>query len=148
MGDAGWKPPPPGTQLGLDDQWILIQEKTFTNWINEQLKVSGRAIQNIATDLCDGVHLVALVEALQFRKIGKVYTKATSKIQMLQNVSLALKAVTDDHVKLVNVGKFTLNFTTTTDQNRDIVSMQWHDVALTLTSVSERRHAIASTLTS
>ena len=105
MVDAGWTSPPPGTQTGLDDQWILIQEKTFTNWINEQLRVSGRSIENIATDLCDGVCLVALVEALQFRKIGKVYTKAASKFQMLQNVSLALKAITDDHVKLVNLGK-------------------------------------------
>ena len=106
MGDIRLETVPPGSKHGVDDQWILIQEKTFTNWINEQLKVSGRSIQNILTDLCDGVCLVALVEALQFRKIGKVYTKAASKIQMLQNVSLALKAVTDDHVKLVNVGKF------------------------------------------
>lgn len=43
---------------------------------------------------------------LQFRKIGKVYTKPSSKIQMLQNVSLALKAIADDNVKLVNVGKY------------------------------------------
>ncbi|XP_052216594.1 filamin-A-like isoform X3 [Dreissena polymorpha] len=88
----------------LDEQWIGIQETTFRNWCNEQLKVSGRKLGNLVTDLCDGVCLVALVEALQLRKIGKVYTKPTSKIQMLQNVSLALKAITDDNVKLVNVG--------------------------------------------
>ena len=104
MADTGWAPPPTGS-FGVDDQWIMMQEKTFTNWINEQLKLSGRSIQNITTDLCDGVCLVALVEALQFRKIGKVYTKTASQFQMLQNVSLALKAVTDDHVKLVNLGE-------------------------------------------
>ncbi|KAL4219915.1 hypothetical protein ACF0H5_020327 [Mactra antiquata] len=87
-----------------DEQWIRIQETTFRNWCNEQLKVSGRSVENVMTDLCDGVCLAALVEALQFRKIGRIYTKPTSKIQMLQNVSLALKAITDDNVKLVNVG--------------------------------------------
>lgn len=88
----------------MDEQWVRIQETTFRNWCNEQLKVSGRSIENLATDMCDGVCLAALVESLQFRKIGRVYTKPTSKIQKLQNVSLALKAITDDNVKLVNVG--------------------------------------------
>ncbi|KAL3848275.1 hypothetical protein ACJMK2_019143 [Sinanodonta woodiana] len=86
------------------DQWIWIQEKTFTNWVNEQLNVSGRSIKSISTDLCDGVNLVALVEALQFRKIGKVYPKPSGKIQMLQNVALAFKALADDNIKLVNIG--------------------------------------------
>ncbi|KAK3602502.1 hypothetical protein CHS0354_022370 [Potamilus streckersoni] len=86
------------------DQWIWIQEKTFTNWVNEQLKVSGRSVKSISTDLCDGVNLVALVEALQFRKIGKVYPKPSGKIQMLQNVALAFKALADDNIKLVNIG--------------------------------------------
>jgi len=42
----------------------------------------------------------------QLRKLGKVYTRPTSKIQMLQNASLALKAIADDNVKLVNVGEW------------------------------------------
>ncbi|XP_052782303.1 filamin-B-like isoform X2 [Mya arenaria] len=88
----------------MGEQWVTIQETTFRNWCNEQLRVSGRSIGNLLTDLCDGVCLVALVEALQLRKIGKVYTKPTSKIQQLQNASLALKAIADDNVKLVNVG--------------------------------------------
>ncbi|XP_045200406.2 filamin-B-like isoform X2 [Mercenaria mercenaria] len=97
MGESGGQPV-------MDEQWVRIQETTFKNWCNEQLKVSGRSIENLATDMCDGVCLAALVESLQFRKIGRVYTKPTSKIQKLQNVSLALKAITDDNVKLVNVG--------------------------------------------
>uniref|UniRef100_A0A0B7BBD2 Calponin-homology (CH) domain-containing protein n=2 Tax=Arion vulgaris TaxID=1028688 RepID=A0A0B7BBD2_9EUPU len=89
---------------GKEDQWIVIQHKTFINWANEQLIQGNRSVENLAQDLCDGVKLVALVESLQFKKIGKVYSKPTSKIQMLHNVSLALRAVADDNVKLVNIG--------------------------------------------
>ena len=51
------------------------------------------------------MQLVALIESLQFRKIGRVYSKPTSRIQMLQNVTLALQAIADDHIKLVNIGE-------------------------------------------
>jgi len=96
----------PGNVHGSEDKWIEIQQSTFTNWVNEQLsQYSGRSIKNVASDLCDGVNLVALVEVLQFKKLGKVYSKPTSRIQMLQNVSLAFKAVTEDNIKLVNIGK-------------------------------------------
>ncbi|XP_059161846.1 filamin-A-like isoform X3 [Physella acuta] len=89
---------------GTEDQWIAIQAKTFLNWTNEQLSIGNRSIENLSVDLCDGVKLVALVEALQFKKIGKVYSKPTSRIQMLNNVSLALNAIAADNVKLVNIG--------------------------------------------
>ena len=58
MGDSGG-------QVNMDEQWVRIQETTFRNWCNEQLKVSGRSIENLATDMCDGVCLAALVESLQ-----------------------------------------------------------------------------------
>lgn len=68
-------------------------------------KTGNRSVESLASDLCDGVKLVALVEALQFRKIGKVYSKPANRIQMLYNVSLALQAIADDNIKLVNIGK-------------------------------------------
>lgn len=88
------------------NEWIEIQYKTFTNWINEHLSVSGRSIQNIETDFSDGVNLVALVECLQLKKIGKITEKPTKKIQKIQNVSIACKAITEDNVKLVNIGMY------------------------------------------
>ncbi|KAK3776304.1 hypothetical protein RRG08_039892 [Elysia crispata] len=87
-----------------EDQWIAIQKKTFANWANEQLKIGNRSVDDLAVDFSDGVRLVALVEALQFRKLGKVFQRPTSRIQMLQNVSLALQAVAEDNVRLVNIG--------------------------------------------
>lgn len=90
---------------GTDGEWIEIQQKTFINWVNEQLRETGRKIESLADDFADGVNLVALVEALQFKKIGKVYSKPTNRIQMIENVSLAYKAIIDDNIKLVNIGK-------------------------------------------
>ncbi|GFR73069.1 filamin-A, partial [Elysia marginata] len=87
-----------------EDQWIAIQTKTFANWANEQLRIGNRSVEDLTADLSDGVRLVALVEALQFRKIGKVYQHPKSRIQMLHNVSLALQAVAEDNVRLVNIG--------------------------------------------
>lgn len=87
------------------DRWVDIQQSTFTNWVNEQLsQYSGRSLTDLRTDLCDGVHLVALVETLQLKKIGRVYSKPQGQIQRLANVSLALTAITEDNVKLVNIG--------------------------------------------
>ncbi|KAL8618839.1 hypothetical protein ACOMHN_000846 [Nucella lapillus] len=87
-----------------DGRWVDIQKKTFANWCNEQLSAGGRSVQDLDTDFCDGVKLVALIEALQFRKIGRVYKKPVSRIQMLQNVALAIQAIRDDHIRLVNIG--------------------------------------------
>ncbi|CAL1538126.1 unnamed protein product [Lymnaea stagnalis] len=87
-----------------EEQWIAIQQKTFVNWANEQLSIGNKSVESLVEDLCDGVRLVALVEALQFKKIGKVYAKPNSRIQMLHNVSLALNAISEDNVKLVNIG--------------------------------------------
>jgi hypothetical protein len=89
-------------------KWIEIQKNTFTNWVNEQLRVSQRSVKDIGTDFCDGVNLVALVESLQLKKIGKVYAKPTTRIQMIQNVAIACKAITEDNIKLVNIGRCVL----------------------------------------
>lgn len=101
---AGPPDSPPGTR-DLD-RWVEIQKSTFTNWVNEQLsQYSGRTLGNLQTDLCDGVRLVALVETLQFKKIGRVYSRPQGRIQQLANVSLACNAITEDNVKLVNIGR-------------------------------------------
>lgn len=94
------------SKVSPENRWVEIQRKTFTNWINEQLSVSGRVIQDIEKDFCDGVTLVALVESLQFKKIGKVIPNPTGRIQMIQNVALACKAIMEDNVRLVNIGEW------------------------------------------
>lgn len=61
---------------------------------------------DISKDFSDGTKLINLVEVLQNRRCtGKVYKNNPSQIQMLANVQLALDAMRDDGVKLVNIGK-------------------------------------------
>lgn len=91
---------------GMDDRWVQIQKNTFLNWVNEQLKESGHSIANLETDLCDGTRLCALVEALQKKRVpGKVIKKPINHHQYLENVTLALRAMASDDIKLVNIGK-------------------------------------------
>lgn len=93
---------------GDDYRWVKIQQKTFTNWVNEQLKAVDRRVDNLGVDLSDGVNLVALVEALQSRRIkaGRPILNPANQHQMLENVQLALNAMQEDQIKLVNIGEW------------------------------------------
>ena len=88
-----------------DQRWVQIQQKTFTNWVNEQLKAVGKRVDNLQTDFQDGLSLIALIEVLQGRRIGKAFQTPVNQHQMLENVQLALNAMMDDNIKLVNIGK-------------------------------------------
>ncbi|OQV23312.1 Filamin-B [Hypsibius exemplaris] len=87
-----------------DQRWVQIQQKTFTNWVNEQLKSVGKRVENLQTDFQDGLNLIALIEVLQGRRIGKAFQNPVNQHQMLENVQLALNAIMDDNIKLVNIG--------------------------------------------
>lgn len=92
----------------MDDKWIMIQKSTFTNWVNEQLKADNECITDLKTDLSNGVRLIKLVNRLQqpSSKIARRYFRVpTNQHQCLENVSLALNAITEDGIRLVNIGK-------------------------------------------
>ena len=44
--------------------WVDVQKKTFTNWINDRLKETDRRVEDLETDLEDGVTLIKLLEVL------------------------------------------------------------------------------------
>jgi filamin len=98
---------------GYDDKWIIIQKNTFTNWINEQLKRDTAVniteiVHDLQNDLCDGVKLVKLITILQQPnpKIPKrFFKKPINQHQSLENATLALNAITEDGIKLVNIGR-------------------------------------------
>lgn len=91
---------------GTDDRWVMIQVSTFTNWVNEQLKNLDLSVKDLSTDFCDGIKLCSLMEVLQEQRIGRVIRKPINQHHYLENVSLALKAITKDNIKLVNIGEF------------------------------------------
>jgi hypothetical protein len=91
-----------------DDRWIQIQKNTFTNWINEQLKSEPEKVLDLKQDLTSGVVLIKLVNALQKQNTRvvtrKFYKSPQNQHQCLENISFALNAITEDGVKMVNIG--------------------------------------------
>ena len=68
------------TQEGGDEgtdatytEWIDVQKKTFTNWVNEKLKGTPYKVEVLQKDLDDGVTLIKLLETLAHKKMHKRY---------------------------------------------------------------------------
>ena len=98
-----------GYQSGLvsrsSAEWVSIQKNTFTNWVNEQLRMRGISVHDLRTDLADGVSLVALLEVLQRRRLVGAVEHPSNPHEVLQNLNVALEAVGEDNVRIVNIGK-------------------------------------------
>ncbi|KAB0797522.1 hypothetical protein PPYR_08515 [Photinus pyralis] len=94
-----------GMQIkGNEDVWVEIQANTFRNWVNEHLPTNLR-VRDLSQDLCSGVTLCALVEALQGHPIKPSWNKRpVNQHHYLENVTAALHAIEQDGVKLVNIG--------------------------------------------
>ena len=91
----------------LEGEWKRIQKKTFTRWCNERLKVQGMQIDDLATDLTDGVKLIVLLELLSQKPFGKYNKKARIHAQRMENIDMALDFITrKEKVRLVNIGEF------------------------------------------
>ena len=54
----------------VDRSWIEVQQSTFTNWCNDRLKGTETKIEDLVTDLGDGVKLIVLLEQLAKRKLS------------------------------------------------------------------------------
>ncbi|XP_023336020.1 gelation factor, partial [Eurytemora carolleeae] len=88
---------------GREEEWIQIQANTFKNWVNVNLREAGLQVEDLATDFSDGVRLVALVELLQKRRLRHNKTP-NSQPHALENITIALDAIKEDGIKLVNIG--------------------------------------------
>lgn len=89
-------------------EWVRAQKRTFTRWCNERLKERNIVIYDLATDLSDGLKLIALYEVLSKKRVDISNKKATSLIHRTVNISLVLERIENDKIKLVNIRK--LNF--------------------------------------
>ena len=90
----------------LDAEWKRIQKKTFTRWCNEHLKVQNLKIEDLTSDLSDGVRLIVLIEVLSQKKIGRYSKKPRVHAQRMENVEMALDFITKkERIRLVNIGK-------------------------------------------
>ena len=78
---------------------------TFTNWVNEQLRSKDTSVSDLQEDFCDGIRLCDLLEVLQEKRIGRVVRRPLNRHHHLENVTLALRAMQEDNLKLVNIGE-------------------------------------------
>jgi len=88
-----------------DRSWIDVQKKTFTRWSNNFLMHRKMKINELETDLQNGLLLINLLEIISSKEIGGKYNKQPKmKPQLLENTSLALKFVQKEGIKLVGIG--------------------------------------------
>jgi len=88
-------------------EWKNIQKNAFSRWANERLRASGLEINDLATDLSDGILLIRLTESLAGVKIAQRYnSKPTTRTQKLENVTMCLQFIErQERVRIVNIGK-------------------------------------------
>lgn len=89
--------------LAEDAEWKRIQQNTFTRWANEHLKCIDKTLMNLETDLSDGLNLIALIEVLSQKQMSKHNKRPTFRSQKLENVSVALKFLEREGIKIINI---------------------------------------------
>ncbi|KAK0161840.1 hypothetical protein PV327_008250 [Microctonus hyperodae] len=89
--------------LAEDAQWKRIQQNTFTRWANKHLKASDKYINDLESDLSDGLSLVSLIEVLSQKRLPKHNKKPNFRSQKLENVAVALKFLDDEGIRIVNI---------------------------------------------
>ncbi|XP_022101220.1 filamin-C-like isoform X6 [Acanthaster planci] len=89
--------------LADDAPWKRIQKNTFTRWCNEHLKCANKHIADLDFDFSDGIRLIALLQVLSQKKVPKHNPKPTFRSQKLENVSVAMKFMEDQNIKIVNI---------------------------------------------
>ncbi|CAH8606745.1 unnamed protein product [Schistosoma rodhaini] len=91
-------------ELAEDAQWKIFQKNTFTRWANEHLKKTDFLIEDLETDLSDGLRLVALVEVLSGHKFRHVNKKPTFRTQKLENVTTVLRYLEEtEGLRLISI---------------------------------------------
>ncbi|XP_071657326.1 filamin-A isoform X2 [Patagioenas fasciata] len=103
-GEADGEMPATEKDLAEDAPWKRIQQNTFTRWCNEHLKCVQKRVGNLQTDLGDGLRLIALLEVLSQKKMGRKYNaRPTFRQMQLENVSVALEFLERENIKLVSI---------------------------------------------
>eukprot|EP00026_Physarum_polycephalum_P006920 Phypoly_transcript_06973.p1 GENE.Phypoly_transcript_06973~~Phypoly_transcript_06973.p1 ORF type:complete len:534 (+),score=118.90 Phypoly_transcript_06973:40-1602(+) len=91
------------TELGLksneQQDWVAVQQKTFTKWINSHLRKHGYSVENVKTDFKDGIALMKLVNTLYSTPIPKHTANPKQRVHMLDNVTLAIKMGENSGIK-------------------------------------------------
>lgn len=118
--------------MSTKTDWIELQKKTFTKWINQHLSQRSMEIDDLYHDLSDGVKLINLLEIIAgeqvcayiYTSISRAYNKKPKmRIHMLENVGQALKFMTESKkIRLVNIGSSDI----VDSQEKIILALIWN----------------------
>ncbi|KAF3395687.1 Alpha-actinin-like protein 1 [Penicillium rolfsii] len=90
--------------LTVEKQWVNVQQKTFTKWLNDKLKARALAIEDLVTDLSDGVILIHLLEILGGESLGRYASKPKLRVQKFENVNKSLDFIRGRRIQMTNIG--------------------------------------------
>ncbi|KAJ5851830.1 uncharacterized protein N7529_011215 [Penicillium soppii] len=90
--------------LTVEKQWINVQQKTFTKWLNDKLKARSLSIDDLVTDLSDGVILIHLLEILGGESLGRYASKPKLRVQRFENVNKSLDFIKGRRIQMTNIG--------------------------------------------
>jgi len=88
----------------VDRTWVDVQKKTFTRWVNQFLAERRMKIDDLETDLKNGLQLVHLLEVISSKSLGRFNSKPTSRYHFLENNGIALRFIKDEGLQLVGIG--------------------------------------------
>lgn len=92
-------------------------------------------VSDWTTDFCDGTHLCTLVENLQKRPLKGWNRRPANQHHYLENASVALKAIEEDGIKLVNIGKISMR-----SSEREKLSIEMFSFFVFSSNFRKRRH--------
>ncbi|KAI9764275.1 MAG: hypothetical protein M1840_008566 [Geoglossum simile] len=87
-----------------EQQWVTVQQKTFTKWLNTKIKARDVAVTDLVTDLSDGVILIHLLEILGNESLGRYASKPKLRVQRFENVNKALDYIKSRGIQMTNIG--------------------------------------------
>ncbi|EKV12612.1 Alpha-actinin [Penicillium digitatum] len=90
--------------LTVEKQWINVQQKTFTKWLNDKLKARRLSIEDLVTDLSDGVILIHLLEILGGESLGRYASRPKLRVQRFENVNKSLDFIKGRRIQMTNIG--------------------------------------------
>ena len=87
---------------------LSLQQTTFTNWINDFLKAgkADRIVEDLGTDLRDGILLIRLLENLTKTKV-KGFSGKDPKTEhhKRENLTFAFRFMRAESIKMIGVGE-------------------------------------------
>ncbi|MCJ1286777.1 hypothetical protein MMC26_006123 [Xylographa opegraphella] len=88
----------------LEPQWITVQQKTFTKWLNSKVQPRDVAVNDLVKDLSDGVILIHLLEILGNESLGRYASRPKLRVQRFENVNKGLDFIKSRGIQMTNIG--------------------------------------------